>query len=212
MVLEKLQDKFTRYEIARILGARSLQLAMDAPILLKLSPEAFTGTGGGQLAKVLGAVGIQSTNSVSADTAQLKHFVSLQIEQNAAAQGANTDAARSLAASAVLPTDSPEQAIKNITKVNDGYVTGNELYSQGMNAAINNPNNQKDVFAARDFRNAWAKAFDPRIAMLENAQKAGDRETIERILGKPNTPTRVALTKELKAKALTLQRLAQGVL
>ena len=180
--------------------------------ILKLSPEAFTGTGGGQLAKVLGAVGIQSTNSVSADTAQLKHFVSLQIEQNAAAQGANTDAARSLAASAVLPTDSPEQAIKNITKVNDGYVTGNELYSQGMNAAINNPNNQKDVFAARDFRNAWAKAFDPRIAMLENAQKAGDRETIERILGKPNTPTRVALTKELKAKALTLQRLAQGVL
>ncbi len=39
MVLEKLQDKFTRYEIARILGARSLQLAMDAPILLKLSEE-----------------------------------------------------------------------------------------------------------------------------------------------------------------------------
>jgi len=39
MVLEKLQNKFTRYEIARILGARSLQLAMDAPILMKLSKE-----------------------------------------------------------------------------------------------------------------------------------------------------------------------------
>ena len=37
MVLEKLQDKFTKYEIARILGARSLQLAMDAPVLLKLT-------------------------------------------------------------------------------------------------------------------------------------------------------------------------------
>ncbi len=36
-MIEKLQDKFTRYEIARILGARSLQLAMDAPVLLKLS-------------------------------------------------------------------------------------------------------------------------------------------------------------------------------
>jgi len=33
------KDKFTKYEIARILGARSLQLAMDAPILLKLSEE-----------------------------------------------------------------------------------------------------------------------------------------------------------------------------
>ncbi len=39
MELEKLQDKFTRYEVARILGARSLQLAMDAPVLLKLSKE-----------------------------------------------------------------------------------------------------------------------------------------------------------------------------
>ena len=39
MILEKLQEKFTRYEIARILGARSLQLAMDAPVLLKLDNE-----------------------------------------------------------------------------------------------------------------------------------------------------------------------------
>ncbi len=39
MVLEKLQDKFTKYEIARILGARSLQLAMDAPVLLKMTQE-----------------------------------------------------------------------------------------------------------------------------------------------------------------------------
>lgn len=38
-MLEKLKDQFTRYEIARILGARSLQLAMDAPVLLKLSKE-----------------------------------------------------------------------------------------------------------------------------------------------------------------------------
>lgn len=39
MVLEAMQDKFTKYEVARILGARSLQLAMDAPILLKVTPE-----------------------------------------------------------------------------------------------------------------------------------------------------------------------------
>ena len=38
-MLEKLKDQFTRYEVARILGARSLQLAMDAPVLLKLSKE-----------------------------------------------------------------------------------------------------------------------------------------------------------------------------
>jgi len=36
---QELEEKYTRYEIARILGARSLQLAMDAPVLLKLSKE-----------------------------------------------------------------------------------------------------------------------------------------------------------------------------
>jgi len=39
MPLEKFEEKFTRYEVARILGARSLQLAMDAPVLLKMTKE-----------------------------------------------------------------------------------------------------------------------------------------------------------------------------
>ncbi len=39
MVLEQMEDKFSKYEIARILGARALQLAMDAPVLLKIDKE-----------------------------------------------------------------------------------------------------------------------------------------------------------------------------
>ncbi len=38
-MLEKMKEKFTKYEIARILGARALQLAMDAPVLLKIDKE-----------------------------------------------------------------------------------------------------------------------------------------------------------------------------
>ena len=33
------QENFTRYEKARILGARALQIAMNAPLLIKISPE-----------------------------------------------------------------------------------------------------------------------------------------------------------------------------
>lgn len=33
------QEQFTRYEKARIIGARALQIAMDAPILLKMTKE-----------------------------------------------------------------------------------------------------------------------------------------------------------------------------
>lgn len=177
-------------------------------MILDLAPDAFTGTGGGKISKVLGAVGLQTTNNVSSDTAQLQHFIGLQIENNAKAQGANTDAARSLAAQAVLPTDSPEKAIKSITKVNDAYVTGNELYGKGLEAAISNPNNQAGIFAARQFKNAWASNFDPRITLLENAQKAGDKETINRVLG--TGAQRVQTIKDLTQKAKTLQALTQG--
>ncbi len=38
-MIEELKDKFTKYEIARILGARALQLSMDAPPLLKMNKE-----------------------------------------------------------------------------------------------------------------------------------------------------------------------------
>ena len=186
-------------------------------MILDLTPEAFTGTGGGKLANVMNTVGLgafipKSAEDIGPATAQLRHFIALQIEQNAASQGANTDAARTLAAQAVLPSDSPEKAIKAITKVNDAYVTGNELYSAGMDAAINNPANPNGIFAARQFRAAWAQNFDPRITLLENAQKAGDTETIDRILGPKGSPQRARIAAELRAKTLKLQSLSQGAM
>jgi len=38
-MIAKTQEKFTKYETARILGARALQIAMDAPLLLKIEKE-----------------------------------------------------------------------------------------------------------------------------------------------------------------------------
>lgn len=34
-----MEHQFTKYEIARIIGARALQIAMDAPLLLKIPEE-----------------------------------------------------------------------------------------------------------------------------------------------------------------------------
>jgi len=34
-----MNQNFTKYEIARIIGARALQIAMDAPVLLKITDE-----------------------------------------------------------------------------------------------------------------------------------------------------------------------------
>ena len=37
--MKNLLKQFTKYEIARIIGARALQIAMDAPLLLKISSD-----------------------------------------------------------------------------------------------------------------------------------------------------------------------------
>jgi len=37
--MEQKKEKFSKYETARILGARALQIAMNAPLLIKMSKE-----------------------------------------------------------------------------------------------------------------------------------------------------------------------------
>ncbi|MEK6897114.1 MAG: DNA-directed RNA polymerase subunit K [Nanoarchaeota archaeon] len=37
--MQQEKEKFSKYEVARILGARALQIAMNAPLLIKLSKE-----------------------------------------------------------------------------------------------------------------------------------------------------------------------------
>jgi hypothetical protein len=200
---------------ANDLGTAAPNQHFNNKMILDLSSDAFTGTGAGKIANVLNAIGVKNlspdfaTNPAAAQS-QLKHFIARQIEENASAQGANTDAARSLAASAVLPSDSPEKAIKAITKINDAFVTGNELYNKGMEAAINSQSNQFGPYAARQFRNQWAQSFDPRIMLLENAQKSGDKEIVNRVLGDPNSPQGKAVRKDLLQKVLKLQALSQG--
>jgi DNA-directed RNA polymerase subunit K len=39
MIKQEIKEQFTKYEIARILGARALQIAMDAPLLIKIEKE-----------------------------------------------------------------------------------------------------------------------------------------------------------------------------
>jgi len=38
-MITKTEQNFTKYEVARILGARALQVAMDAPLLIKIEKE-----------------------------------------------------------------------------------------------------------------------------------------------------------------------------
>lgn len=143
--------------------------------IIRLAPQALTGTGGETLTKLLNAVGIQRTNDIGADTKQLEHFIARQTVSNAGAMGADTDAARQLAERAVVGAKSPSSAIVRMAKVNDAYNTGIELFNKGLEAAIKSPDNKVSIFAARDFQNQWSQAFDPQVMMLHNAYAARNK-------------------------------------
>jgi len=44
-MMSKSEHKFTKYEIARIIGARALQISMDAPLILKMSEKELKSLG-----------------------------------------------------------------------------------------------------------------------------------------------------------------------
>ncbi|MEK6847199.1 MAG: DNA-directed RNA polymerase subunit K [Nanoarchaeota archaeon] len=41
--MAEIKQEFTKYEVARIIGARALQISMDAPLLLKISDDDLKG-------------------------------------------------------------------------------------------------------------------------------------------------------------------------
>lgn len=203
------QELFSARKIAQDAAVAAPSEHFNNQQILALSPDAFTGTGSEGLAKVLNAVGLQRTNDAGADTKRLQHFLALQTENSARAMGANTDQARQLASEAVLPSNSPEKAIKNITKINDAYVTGAQLFYQGLQDAINNPSNTKDIFAMRPFQAAWAQNFDPNAMRLYNAQQSGDKAEAAEIvkeMGGVNSPQ----FKTLVRKMQNLEALSRG--
>ncbi len=139
---------------------------------------AITGSAADKLNAALGSVGIQKIGPADdAATAyqRLGHFLSLQSQENAKAMGAGTDAARNISEQATASRTWTKEAIKSATKVNDALATGVDYFNRGLEASINNPQNQKSIFAARDFQNAWAKNFDVDAMRLLNAAKSGDK-------------------------------------
>jgi hypothetical protein len=99
-------------------------------------------------------------------------------------------------------------AIKKITKLNDAIVSGNEAYQPGLEKAIN-ADPSRGVLVKREYDQAWAQNFDPRIMMIYNATKSGDKQEVNSIItqmGGKSSPQ----VKELMKKAQNLHNLSQN--
>lgn len=171
--------------------------------IIKLADETNTGVGAQYAANLRGqAAGIPWTSNSADNYGRLMHYLALQSQTNSQAMGAGTDAARDMAEKATASSAWTKEAIKSATKVNDALATGVELYNRGLESAINDPNNPKGIFAARDFQNAWSRAFDVNAMRLQNAINRGDRqeqEDVIRSVGGRNSPGAKALADKMRA-------------
>lgn len=169
----------------------------------KLADTALTGTGAQAWSKAFSTMGLQWTpGDATANYQQLGHFMALQSQANSKAMGAGTDAARAISEQATGSTAWDAKAIKRATKINDALSTGVDYFNRGMEAAINHPENQKSIFAARDFQNAWSQTFDVNAMRLHNAIQDGDKGEQKAVIdsvGGKNSPGARALAAKMRA-------------
>lgn len=179
--------------------------------IIKLAPEAITGTGSGAWTKLMTANGVQwLPGDEAGNTQRLMHFMALQSQANAQAMGAGTDAARAISEQATGTVEWDPKAIVSTAKVNDALSTGVELFNQGMEAAIKKAGG--NVLAKRDFQNQWSQNFDVRAMQLHNAIEQDDKAEVARLV-KDAGGRGSAQAQEIVRKAKNLERLStQGAL
>jgi hypothetical protein len=170
--------------------------------IIKLTDGAITGAGSDKLNSVLTSAGLQGlTGDTGTDYNLIGHYLSMQAQNNAKMMGAGTDASRGISEQVAGSRTWTADALKKATKVNDALAAGVGYFNDGLEKAINDPNNQKSIFAARDYQNAWAKNMDVRALRLLNAVEAGDkgeRAAILKEIGGEGSPAAKALAAKVR--------------
>lgn len=189
------------------------QVASQAPSqhfnnqqIIHLAPQAMAGTGAATWSKVFSTLGLQMIpGDRTANFQRLGHFMALQAQNNAAAMGAGTDAAREMSQLATGAREWTPEAIISTAKINDALVTGVEHFNQGMNASVQKAGG--NALAVGDFQNKWTQNFDVNAMRLLNAKQHGDTKEynsiIESIGGKKSDYAKVLAYKMNNLNSLT---------
>jgi hypothetical protein len=164
-----------------------------------------TGTVGPTLQKLFSAVG--AATDTAEQRASAYDLVGKYLERNAIeaakSMGPHTNAGLESAIKANGSVSYNPTAIKKLTKLNDAIVSGAELYQPGLEKAIS-ADPQRGVLAKREFDQAWAQNFDPRIMELESAAASGNMAEIKAM----RTSLGEKGVQELLRKAQNLRKLS----
>lgn len=181
-------------------------------ILSEIDKVSATGAAGPALQRLNSVLGGVLDFSDKEKAASSYDLVGKYLERNAlqaaASMGPQTNAGLEAQIKANGSLTYNPTAIKQITKLNDAIVSGTEAYQPGLEKAIA-ANPQQGVLVKRQFDQQWAQNFDPRIMMIYNASKSGDKAEVNRIINQMGGKNSVAVG-ELMKKAQNLHILSQN--
>lgn len=177
--------------------------------IIKLVDGAITGAGADKLNSIFtSAIGQKLTGDTGTDYNLIGHYLSMQSQNNAKAMGAGTDASRGISEQVAGSRTWTADALKKATKVNDALAAGVGYFNDGLEKAINDPNNRDGIFAGRKFQNEWAKNLDVRALRLLNAKESGDKAEMDAIIREAGGKDSPAF-KALMGKTRTLGNLVE---
>lgn len=101
--------------------------------------------------------------------------------QTAQTMGPHTNSGLETVKAAQGSTAYNPTAIKKITKLVDANVTGTEAYQPGLEKAISAAGPQ-GVLATRQYQQQWGQNYDPRMMLIFNATKSGDKDTVKDVV------------------------------
>lgn len=152
-------------------------------VMQELDKAIATGTAGPAIAKVASVLGVKL--DTPEEKASAYDLVGKALERNAQemlrTMGPQTNAALESAVKSQGSVGYNPTAIRKLTRLNDAIVTGAESYQPGLERAISAAGN-RGVLAKREYDQKWAQNFDPAIFEIYNAQRAGDKAEVARIV------------------------------
>jgi hypothetical protein len=143
---------------------------INRTIIAEASKGLTTGAAGQLLQRVRSATGYVSDKAGDANATDY-HLLGKMLERSALeaaqAMGPHTNAGLESQLRANGSLEYTPQAIKKIAYLNDAYVSGMEMYRNGLEKAISDSGN--NVFAKRAFDQEWAKVATPQVLRFKNA-------------------------------------------
>jgi hypothetical protein len=139
-----------------------------------------------------------------------KNIANLQI-QNAAVMGVKTDQQTQTVATASGSVNISPEALRDLADRTDASNTAVIKFNEGLKNYESKRGQIHAYVNTRNFKDAWASNYDPRVFMVQNINSSGmSKDAKEKAIAKINQGLSAEELKDLRQKSEAIKRLERG--